>query len=81
MSTTIIEQAIAPFAETMTRESALKIVELKANADLQSRVDDLADKANSGQLTDSERTEYDQFLAAFHLITVLQVRARRLLNG
>ena len=47
----------------------------------QGRVDALADKANAGTLTEIEQSEYDQYLAAFHFVTILQARARRFIQS
>jgi len=80
MSTTILGTIIEPFAECLTRASAQKIVAIRADATTQALVDALADKANRGTLTDDERSEYDRILAAFHFVTIMQARARRLLN-
>ncbi len=80
MTTGLLEGLIEPFAECLTPEAAQKIVALKADAVLQSRVDELADKANQGTLSEAEQAEYDRYLAAFHLVTVIQARARRLLH-
>ena len=80
MSTTILDRLIEPFAECLTTEAARKIAALRADDETQQCIDELADKANQGTLTPTERSEYDRFLAAFHFITVMQARARRLLT-
>ena len=80
MNTTLLDRVIEPFAECLTTSAARKIVALRADAEMQTRVDELADKANDGLLTDEERAEYDRYLAAFHFVTIMQVRARRLLD-
>ncbi len=77
MNTTILDRIIEPFAECLTQEAARKIVALKADDEMQERVDELADKANAGLLTEVEQSEYDRYLAAFHFVTILQARARR----
>ncbi len=81
MSTTLIDQVIEPFTECLTPEAAQKIVALKADDELQERIDFLATKANRGDLTDAERHEYDRYLSAFHFVTVMQARARRFLKS
>jgi hypothetical protein len=82
MSTTeILEQALDPFVDCLTPEAARKIVVLRADPEAQSRLDALADRANEGSLTPEERAEYEKFRAIFHVITLLQSKARRLLNG
>lgn len=81
MTITLLDQVIEPFAECLTVESARKLVDLKADPVLQSRVDTLADRANLGTLTAAEQNEYDHYLTAFHFVTMLQARARRLLSA
>jgi hypothetical protein len=82
MSTTeIFEQALDPFVECLTPEAARKIVALRAHTAVQARLDELADRANEGLLSPDERVEYEKFRAVFHLITLLQSKARRVLNG
>ena len=49
-------------------------------APTQARVDQLADKANEGELSNDERAEYDKFREAFHFVTILQAKARTLLD-
>ena len=81
MNTTLLDQLIEPFADCLTTEAAEKISALKADDALQLRIDELAEKANQGSLTPSEQSEYDRYLAAFHFVTVMQARARRLLHA
>ncbi len=80
MNTTLLDQLIEPFTECLTTEAAEKIAALKADDLLQSRVDQLAEKANHGTLTPVEQSEYDRYLAAFHFVTIVQAQARRLLH-
>jgi len=81
INTSILDQIVEPFAECFTQEAARKIVALKADEAMQRRVDELADKANTGTLTEIEQSEYDRYLAAFHFVTILQARARRLIQS
>jgi len=81
MNTTILDRIIEPFAECLTPDAARKIVAIKADDAMQRRVDDLADKANAGTLTEIEQSEYDRYLAAFHFVTILQSRARRIIQS
>jgi hypothetical protein len=82
MSTTeIFEQALDPFVECLTLESAGKIAALRAAPAVQARLDQLAERANEGSLTHDERIEYERFRAAFHFITLLQSKAREHLKA
>ena len=65
--------------DSFTPEVAGRVVNLRADAQTQARLDELADKANEGTLSRQEEAEYDN-LEAFHLVTVLQAKARRVLD-
>lgn len=80
MNASLLDQIIEPFAECLTQEAARKIVAIRADEQLQQRVDALAHKANAGTLTETEQSEYDRYLAAFHFVTILQARARRFIQ-
>ena len=69
-----------PVGQCLTPEVAKKIVSLRADRELQSRVDELADKANAGTLSDEERSEYEQYVTFSQFVTLLQIKARNLLD-
>ena len=81
MTATFLDQLIEPFAECMTPDAARKIAALRSDTATQEVIDAHAEKANQGTLTQTEQAEYDQYLAAFHFVTVMQARARRLLHS
>jgi hypothetical protein len=82
MSTTeLLEQVLDPFVDCLTPEAARKIVALRAEPAVQMRLDQLADRANEGLLTSEERLEYEKFRATFHMVTLLQSKARQILNA
>jgi hypothetical protein len=81
MSTSLLDQLAEPFAECLTTAAAQKIVALRADEAIQTRVDELADRANQGTLAPEEAAEYDRYLAAFHFVTVMQAKARRVLSN
>jgi hypothetical protein len=82
MSTTeIFQQALDPFIECLTPDAARKIVALRADPDDQARLDGLGEKANDGSMTPEEMAEYEKFRAIFHMMTLLQSKARQLLNA
>jgi hypothetical protein len=76
----VLDRVLDPFTKCLTPEVARKIVDLRADAETQARVDELADRANEGRLTDEERSEYDRYREAFHVVTILQAKARTLLD-
>jgi hypothetical protein len=81
MDATLLDRLIEPFAQCLTTDAAQKIAAIRADDELQRRVDELADKANRGAVTEEERAEYDRYLAAYHFVTVMQAKARRMLHG
>jgi hypothetical protein len=82
MSTTdLLEQVLDPLVECLTPEAARTVVALRAAPEVQARLDQLADRANEGLLTPSERAEYEKFRATFHMVTLLQSKARQLLGA
>ena len=76
----VLDRVLDPLTHCFTPEVARRIADLRADSATQTRVDELADKANEGQLTDEERAEYDAYRSAFHFVTVLQTKARTLLK-
>jgi len=54
------------------------LVNLRADPSIQARLDQLADKNTENRLTPDEREQYDLYLSAISIITVLQSKARNL---
>lgn len=81
MQTDVLDWVPDPFAACLTPEVVERIVRLRADAETQARIDELADKANEGALSTEERAEYDKFLDVFHFMTILQAKARRLVKN
>ncbi len=76
----ILERLRAPVGQCLTPEVARLLVDLRADADVQARLEELADKCTEGQLLAEKRSEYETAVAAIEFISVLQAQARRLLN-
>ena len=76
----VLDRILDPLADCLTPEVAKRIADLRADPQTQARFDELADKANEGQLSDAERTEYAKFREAFHFLTIVQAKARSLLD-
>lgn len=76
----VLDRVLEPFMECLTPEVAQRIVNLRADTPMQARIDELADKANEGLLSVKEKAEYDRYRDAFHFVTIVQARARRLLE-
>jgi hypothetical protein len=52
---------------------------LKADSELQARVDDLAERCNLGSLTPEERDEYSSYVTFGTFVAILKSKARQLL--
>jgi hypothetical protein len=52
------------------------LAKLRLSPSLSARVDRLAEKANEGRLTVSERSEYQAYIETSELLGLLQLRAR-----
>jgi hypothetical protein len=70
-----------PLGRTLTTDAARQLAELRADPELQRRMDDLAERCNDGTLTADERAEYDAYITAATLIAILQSKARAVLAG
>ncbi len=76
-----LDRYLDPVSRAMTPEVAQAIVDSRPDPDLVARVEFLGDKASAGTLTDEERDEYEAFVSLGDLVTVLKIKARRLLGG
>ena len=79
IDTAAFDRATEPVLKILSREQALEIIDFHGDDALQQRIEDLAGKANEGELTDEERAEYLGYAQANKFIAVLQAKARRLL--
>lgn len=77
---TVLTHMLEPLAKCLTPEVAQEIVKLRADSKLQARVDLLASKNTEGTLTDEERSEYESYVHATSFISILQAKARKLIN-
>ena len=73
------DRAIEPVLRILSRDQAIQIIDFHGDEDLQRRIEELAEKASEGELTDDERAEYQGYAQANKFIAVLQAKARRLL--
>lgn len=79
MNTTVLDRFLQPFTDCLTLDVAQRIVNLHLDFQSQTRLEELATKANEGQLTEAERQEYEEFVEGIDLIGILKARARTVL--
>lgn len=77
----LFDRILDPVTDAFTPEVARRIVELKADAEMQSRIDELATKSSDSSLTEEEVVEYKSFVDVIDLISVLQAKSQRVLNA
>ncbi len=81
MDRKILMERLVKRVEGAFNEEALRsLLEIRADAKLQRRIDKLADKCNEGTLTRDERDEYEQAVMLGTFVATLKARARKLLR-
>jgi len=78
-ATDFLSTYLDPIAEELTPQQAEKILATRPNDKLIARVGELADKANSGNLSEQERAEYEYYIDVDEAISLLKAKARNLL--
>lgn len=76
----ILETVLDPIAECLTSEAALRIIGFQVDSETQTRVDELATLARSGDLSDEQRQEYRELVEAFDLVAILKSKARAVVS-
>jgi hypothetical protein len=74
-----LDRFLEPVAGAFTPELARRLVELRADDELQAEIDVLRRKANEGTLSPDEEVAYTDFVAAVDLVSIIQSKARRFL--
>lgn len=72
----VLSQLLEPVGRMMPLEFAKGLVELRASPEVQGRIDELAEKSNEGLLTAGEKAEYEAYVDAIDVISILQAKAR-----
>lgn len=81
MSTTsYLDRLLEPMTEALSPEVARRLVALRTSPGMQARADELASNANAGTLTAEEEGEYQQFVEAVDIGSIVQAKARRFLS-
>jgi hypothetical protein len=77
----VLDQLISRLSKCLNRESARRLLALKADAKLQARVNRLARRHSQGSLTPAEEAEYGQYVSYNTFIAILKSKARQLLTA
>jgi hypothetical protein len=74
-----LDRILDPFAHCLNSESARRLVQFQLDDETKNRIDELAQKANQGLLTETENSEYHDYVEAMDLIGIFQAKARQIL--
>jgi hypothetical protein len=72
-----LDSLLEPLSLCLDAESARRIVAFCIDQPVQSRIKLLGERANEGNLTASERSEYEALINAADFIAILKIKARR----
>jgi hypothetical protein len=75
-----LDSLLEPLSRCFDAESARRIVDFRIDPPLQERIDALAERANEGKLSESERSEYEALINAADFVSILKLKARRQLD-
>jgi hypothetical protein len=79
-SSGILDQVLDPLADCLTPEVAQRILAVSLEPKRQVRIDELAQKANEGLLSEDERREYAEYVEAMDVVGILKATARLALS-
>jgi len=79
IETSVLDRLLDPLSDCLTPATARRLLKFRADSATQARVDELATRCNEGELTPAERREYEAYVRAIHLISILQSKARTIL--
>lgn len=79
-STSILGKILEPITGALSPEIAKRLLEARADAEAESRLAELRAKANEGELDDAEREEYESYVHAINLVSILRVKARQIVG-
>lgn len=74
-----LDRLLEPVGRCLTPRAARALLDLRADDEAQSHIEELARKSSAGQLTTEEHSEYEALVAAGTVISILQAKARLVL--
>ncbi len=70
-----------PILDFFSIDQARALAAYRGDDSLRARIEELASKHTEGELTDSERAEYEGYVQANKFIAILQAKAKKLLDN
>jgi hypothetical protein len=75
-TTAVLDEILEPVTNAFSHDVAQALVNIRAGEATQARMADLAEKCNEGLLTPTEQAEYETYVHAVDMVSVLQAKAR-----
>lgn len=76
-----LDRLLDTVAGCLTPDAAHRLLEVRADPEFQERIDTLAGRCAEGRLTAEEREEYESYVRAIQIVSILQVKVSKLLEG
>jgi len=76
LESAVLSELLDPVARCFDEAVARRIVQVRIDPQTQTRLDSLAAKCRSGEISEREREEYEAYVEALDLIGILQAKAR-----
>ena len=75
------DRGVRPVMEIVLPEKADAIIGFSGDAELQARIEELAQKSTEGELTEDERAEYAGYVRANKFVAILKRQAQHLADA
>jgi len=72
----LVDRLLERLSRCIRGQGEQELLRLRADATLQARIDELANKCDEGTLTSEERAEYETYVRFGNFVAVLQAKAR-----
>jgi hypothetical protein len=72
----VLDDILEPVTNALSRDVAQALMNIRAGEAALTRMADLAEKCNNGLLTPAEQAEYESYVHAVDMVSVLQAKAR-----
>jgi hypothetical protein len=77
---TPLDGLLDSLSRCLDAETVRRLAEYRVDPDIQASIDLLAEKANEGQLSEYERSQYEAAINAIEVVSILSLKALRRLE-
>ena len=72
----LLDRLLDPLSRCIRGEAEQELLNLRADAALQGRIDELAARCDEGMLSAAEKSEYESYVRFGNFVALLQAKAR-----